>query len=51
MPDRLIVHAVEADDVGRGVDLTPAVAAAAGPLTAAVLRDLRAAADPDGNLR
>jgi hydrogenase maturation protease len=48
MPERLIVHAVEAADVGQGVGLTPAVAAAAGPLTAAVLRDLRAAADPDG---
>jgi hydrogenase maturation protease len=51
MPDRLIVHAVEAEDVGRGVGLTPPVAAVAESLTAAVVRDLRAAADPDGNLR
>jgi hydrogenase maturation protease len=43
MPGRLIIHAVEAADVGRGVGLSPAVAAAAGPLTAAVLRDLAAA--------
>jgi|CZKW01.1.fsa_nt_gi hydrogenase maturation protease len=42
MPDRLIVHAVEAADIGQGVGLTPAVAAAAGDLTAAVLRDLAA---------
>jgi len=42
MPDRLIIHAVEAADVGHGPGLSPAVAAAAGPLTAAVLRDLRA---------
>jgi hydrogenase maturation protease len=42
MPDRLIVHAVEAADVGYGVGLTPAVAAAADTLTAAVLRDLHA---------
>jgi hydrogenase maturation protease len=41
MPERLIVHAVEAADVGFGVGLTPAVAAAADALTAAVLRDLR----------
>src|ERR1035441_9633153 len=40
--DRLIVHAVEAADIGQGVGLTPAVAAAAGDLTAAVLRDLAA---------
>ena len=43
MPERLIVHAVEAADVGFGVGLTPAVAAAADALTAAVLRDLRPA--------
>jgi hydrogenase maturation protease len=44
MPDRLIVHAVEAADVGYGTGLTPAVAAAADTLAAAVLRDLRPAA-------
>ena len=43
MPDRLIIHAVEAADFGQGIGLTPAVAAAAAPLTAAVLRDLAAA--------
>ena len=42
MPERLIVHAVEAADVGYGVGLTPAVAAAADTLTAAVLQDLPA---------
>lgn len=40
MPARLIVHAVEAGDVGPGTGLTPAVAAAAARLAAAVLRDL-----------
>jgi hydrogenase maturation protease len=44
MPDRLIIHAVEAADVGHGVGLTPAVAAAVGTLTAAVLRDLQSLA-------
>lgn len=43
MPDRLIIHAVEAADVGQGVGLTPAVGAAAPALTAAVLRDVQAA--------
>jgi hydrogenase maturation protease len=43
MPGRLIIHAVEAADVGHGVGLTPAVSAAAGALTAAVLRDVQAA--------
>ena len=47
--ERLIVHAVEAADVGHGASLTPAVAAAADALTAAVLRDLQAAADSDGS--
>jgi hydrogenase maturation protease len=46
MPERLIVHAVEVTDVGHGVGLTPAVAAAADALTAAVLRDLRPATIP-----
>jgi len=40
MPDRLVVHAVEATEFGYGVGLTPEVAAAVGGLTAAVLRDL-----------
>jgi hydrogenase maturation protease len=40
MPARLIVHAVEAGDVGPGAGLTPAVAAATARLAAAVLRDL-----------
>jgi hydrogenase maturation protease len=43
MPDRLIVHAVEAADVGHGAGLTPAVSAVADALTAAVLRDVQAA--------
>jgi hydrogenase maturation protease len=43
MPGCLIVHAVEAADVGHGAGLTPAVSAAAGALTAAVLRDVQAA--------
>ena len=46
MPDRLIIHAVEAGDVGHGVGFTPAVAAAVAPLTAAVLRDLSEAGSP-----
>jgi hydrogenase maturation protease len=40
MPERLIVHAVEAGDVNLGTGLTPAVAAAIPRLAAAVLRDL-----------
>ncbi len=40
MPDRLIIHAVEAADLSQGVGLTPAVAAAADAITSAVLRDL-----------
>jgi hydrogenase maturation protease len=47
MPERLVVHAVEAAEVGYGVGLTPAVAAAADALTDAVLRDLRPALDGD----
>lgn len=49
MPDRLIVHAVEAADVRQGVGLSPAVAEAADALTAAVLQDLAAdgGAGPD----
>jgi hydrogenase maturation protease len=48
MPGRLIIHAVEAADVGHGVGLTPAVSAAAGALTAAVLRDVQAALGSGG---
>lgn len=40
LPDRLIVHAVEAGDVSLGTGLTPAVAAALPELAAAVLADL-----------
>jgi hypothetical protein len=40
MPERLILHAVEAADFRLGLGLTPAVAAAVAPLVAAVLRDL-----------
>ncbi|HXP18526.1 MAG TPA: hydrogenase maturation protease [Streptosporangiaceae bacterium] len=43
MPDRLIVHAVEAAEFGFGVGLTPAVAAATDALTSAVLHDLATA--------
>ena len=42
MPDRLIVHAVEAADFGYGIGLTPAIAAAAEALISAVLRDVAA---------
>ena len=41
MPGTLIVHAVEAADLGQGPGLTPAVAAVIDTLAAAVLRDLR----------
>lgn len=40
MPARLIVHGIEAGDVGPGTGLTPAVAAATARLAAAVLQDL-----------
>lgn len=40
LPDRLIVYAVEAADVGDGADLSPAVAAALPELLDAVLTDL-----------
>ena len=40
MPDRLIVHAVEAADLTQGAGLTPAVAAVIDALATAVLRDL-----------
>jgi hypothetical protein len=42
MPDRLVVHAVEAADFGYGIGLAPAIAAAAEALISAVLRDLAA---------
>jgi hydrogenase maturation protease len=42
MPGRLIVHAVEAADLGQGTGLTPAVAAVIDTLAAAVLQDLAA---------
>jgi hydrogenase maturation protease len=42
MPGRLIMHAVEAADLGYGTGLTPPVAAAAAALTAAVLAELAA---------
>ncbi|HUY49516.1 MAG TPA: hydrogenase maturation protease [Streptosporangiaceae bacterium] len=40
LPERLIVHGVEADDLAPGTGLTPAVAGALDALTAAVLRDI-----------
>lgn len=40
LPDRLILHAVEAAEVSPGTGLTPAVAAALPGLAAAVLADL-----------
>lgn len=44
MPDRLIVFAVEAGDVGVGSGLTPAVAAAAGRVAAEIVTELAATA-------
>jgi hydrogenase maturation protease len=43
MPDRLVIHAVEAADVGYGIGLTPAVSTAADALTAAVLCEVQEA--------
>ena len=40
MPDRLIVHAVEAADLTQGSGLTPAVAEAVGLVAAAILDDI-----------
>ena len=40
MPERLIVHAIEAADLTQGPGLTPPVAAAVGAVAAAVLDDL-----------
>jgi sulfhydrogenase subunit alpha len=39
MPGRLIVHAIEASDLAQGLGLTPAVAAAVGPVASAILAD------------
>jgi hydrogenase maturation protease len=41
MPGRLVVHAIEADDLSQGTGLTPLVAAAVGDVARAVLRDIR----------
>jgi hydrogenase maturation protease len=41
MPGRLIVHAIEAGDLGQGPGLTPPVAAAVDAVAVAVLADLR----------
>ncbi len=48
MPGTLIVHAVEAADLGQGSGLTPAVAAVIGTLATAVLRDLTGHGAPAG---
>ncbi len=40
MPGRLIVHAIEADDLTQGTGLTPAVAAAVGVVAGAILDDI-----------
>jgi hydrogenase maturation protease len=42
MPGRLIVHAIEASDLAQGTGLTPAVAAAVGPVASAILDDIGA---------
>ena len=42
MPGRLIVHAIEAADLGQGTGLTPAVAAAMGTVASAILDDIAA---------
>ena len=41
MPGRLVVHAIEAADLGQGTGLTPPVAAAVDEVASAVLSDLR----------
>src|SRR4029077_11147464 len=41
MPDRLIVHAIEAADLTQGIGLTPLVAAAVGSVARAILDDIR----------
>jgi len=40
MPGRLIVHAIEAADLGQGTGLTPAVATAVDTVAAAILDDI-----------
>lgn len=46
MPGRLVVHAIEADDLAHGPGLTPLVAAAVGDVARAVLTDIRDAGPP-----
>jgi hydrogenase maturation protease len=46
MPGRLVVHAIEADDLSQGQGLTPVVAAAVGDVARAVLSDIRDAGTP-----
>ncbi len=41
MPGRLIVHAIEADDLTQGTGLTPAVAAAVDTVAVAILDYIR----------
>jgi hydrogenase maturation protease len=41
MPGRLVVHAIEAADLGRGTGLTPGVAAAVDAAARAVLEEIR----------
>ena len=48
MPGTLILHAVEAADLGQGPGLSPAVAAVIDTLAAAVLADLASRAAPPG---
>jgi hydrogenase maturation protease len=49
MPGRLIVHAIEAADLGQGTGLAPPVAAAADEVAGAVLSDLRGAGSRSGS--
>jgi hydrogenase maturation protease len=46
MPGRLVVHAIEADDLSQGQGLTALVAAAVGDVARAVLSDIRDAGPP-----
>jgi hydrogenase maturation protease len=46
MPGRLVVHAIEAEDLSQGVGLTPLVTAAVGDVARAVLADIRDAGLP-----
>ena len=46
LPGRLIVHGIQGADFGQGVTFSPAVAERIGDLAAAVLADIRAAAQP-----